>query len=154
MMLKNSPESKALRHAFFAERKAGKPDAIASGKPMPVEKTAVIGGGLMGAGIAVAMLGAGYQVHMIERDEAAAQGGADRVKDILEGSVKRGKLSDGAMERQLTRFSASANYGDCSDADLAIEAVFEDLSVKQEVFQKLDKVMGATSNSGDQHVLS
>ena len=80
MMLKNSPESKALRHAFFAERKAAKPHAIASAKPSPVEKVAVIGGGLMGAGIAVAMLDAAYQVHMIERDEAAAQGGAARAR--------------------------------------------------------------------------
>ncbi len=141
MLLKNSAESKALRHAFFAERKAAKPDAIEAGKPTPIEKIAVIGGGLMGAGISVAMLGAGYQVLMIERDEAAAQGGAARVRDIIEGSVERGKLSETAMQEQLAKFSASADYGDCADADLAIEAVFEDLAIKREVFQKLNKVM-------------
>ena len=141
MQLKGSSESKALRHAFFAERKAAKPEAIAGGTVLPINIVAVIGGGLMGAGISVAALGAGYQVHMVERDAAAAAAGMQRVTDILEGSVKRGKLSESGMAAQLEKFSSGSDYADCADAELAIEAVFEDLIVKRDVFKSLDKAM-------------
>ncbi len=141
MQLKGSSESKALRHAFFAERKAAKPEAIAGGTVLPINIVAVIGGGLMGAGISVAALGAGYQVHMVERDAAAAAAGMQRVTDILESSVKRGKLSETGMAVQLEKFSSSSDYADCADAELAVEAVFEDLIVKCDVFKSLDKAM-------------
>lgn len=141
MELKASSESKALRHAFFAERKAAKPGAIADGTVLPINIVTVIGGGLMGAGISVAALGAGYKVHMVERDAAAAAAGMQRVTDILEGSMKRGKLSEAGLAAQLGKFSTSADYADCADAELAIEAVFEDLSVKRDVFAALASVM-------------
>ncbi|MGB7286214.1 MAG: 3-hydroxyacyl-CoA dehydrogenase NAD-binding domain-containing protein [Salaquimonas sp.] len=140
--LKLSSESRALRHAFFAERKAAKPDTISGGDVLPLTQIAVIGGGLMGASICATALGAGYQVQMIERDDDAATSGAQRLRDILEGSVKRGKFSGTELAIQLANFSVSADYKDCANADMAIEAVFEDLTVKNKVFRSLADVMG------------
>lgn len=141
MELKASRESKALRHAFFAERKAAKPEELKDAKPRDLSMIAVVGGGLMGSGIATACLGAGYKVIMIEQNEQAAQAGYERVRANLEGAVKRGKLSDAALDRQMNNLAASHDYADAAPADLAIEAVFEDGEVKHEVFRKLADVM-------------
>ena len=140
--LRQSAESRALRHAFFAERQAAKPDAIKDVTPRDIARIAIVGGGLMGAGIAAAALSAGYEVVIVERGKAEAEAAEVRVTGLLEGALKRGKISREDFEKQRDNFSVAPDYGAAAGADLAIEAVFEDLEVKREVFRNLAKAMG------------
>lgn len=135
--LRDSAQSKALRHAFFSERAVSKPKAIEGGTTLKIKNITVVGGGLMGAGIAFACLMAGYGVTLIERDQEATDAGRDRVEDLITGGVKRGKISDDKAVKLRNALVASADYAASANADLAIEAVFEDLGVKQQVFQSL-----------------
>jgi len=135
--LRDSAQSKALRHAFFSERAVSKPKAIEGGTPISVGNIAVVGGGLMGAGIAFACLNAGYIVTLIERDQEAADAGRERIEGLIAGGVKRGKISDEKALKLHKALVASDDYASSADADLAIEAVFEDLAVKQKVFKSL-----------------
>lgn len=141
LALRQSAESRALRHAFFAERRVTKPDTLTGASPRDVKRVAVVGGGLMGAGIAVTALNAGLTVTMIERDAEAAAAGHDRVAGLLRGAVSRGKLTKAQLDAQLSAFFAGDTYAMAADTDLAIEAVFEDLIVKQQVFAELAAVM-------------
>ena len=141
LALRNSAESRALRHAFFAERTVAKPEAIKGVTPREVKHVAIVGGGLMGAGIAAACLNGGLQVTMIERDAEAAEAGAERVRGILDGAVKRGKSTVEERDALLEVFTASADFAAAKGAGLAIEAVFEDLDVKRAVFAELAAVM-------------
>ena len=139
--LRQSAESKALRYAFFAERQVAKPKAIQGVAPRQLNSVAVVGGGLMGAGIAMACLSGGLSVTLIERDTEAAEAAYQRVAGLIEGGVKRGKISTSKQSEMLERFGTTETYGDATEADLAIEAVFEDLDVKRSVFADLSKVM-------------
>lgn len=139
--LRQSNESRALRYAFFAERLVARPDAIAGVAPREVTRVAIVGGGLMGAGIAMACLGGGLSVTVIERDAASAQTAHERVAGLVAAGVKRGKISPSAEADMLARLSTTDTYAGASDADLAIEAVFEDLDVKRAVFADLAAVM-------------
>jgi len=139
--LRQSSQSRALRHAFFAERQAGKPRAITGIAARDITNVAIVGGGLMGAGIAMAVLSAGMRVTIIERDGDAAAAATARVHGLLAGAQKRGKMSAEAMAACKARFHAATDYSAARDADLAIEAVFEDLDVKRGVFQALEAVM-------------
>ena len=134
LRLRNSDESKALRHAFFAERSVLKPTAIAGGKPKEISHIAVAGGGLMGTGISMAALMAGLDVSIIERDGDAAKAAEDRTQEMIEGAVKRGKASEERAAAMQNALSASTEYSAASKADLVIEAVFENLDVKRQVF--------------------
>ncbi|MGE5538578.1 MAG: 3-hydroxyacyl-CoA dehydrogenase NAD-binding domain-containing protein [Gemmatimonas sp.] len=138
--LRDSDQAKALRHVFFAERAVSKVPGLEA-KPRTVETIAVIGGGTMGAGIAVAALRSGYKVRMVEADDAAVARGKANVEKNLDGFVSRGRLSADGKAEHLARFSASTDYGSASAADVAIEAVFEDMNVKKDVFRKLDAAM-------------
>ncbi len=140
--LRRSPESRALRHVFFAERAAARPEAIAGVTPRDVARVAIVGGGLMGAGIAAAALTAGLRVTLIERDAEAADAAHERVSGLLDGAVDRGKMDDAARDAALAGFAAVDDYAHAAGADLAIEAVFEDAAVKREVFAKLSEAMG------------
>ena len=139
--LRQSRESRALRHAFFAERQAGKPRAIAGVTAQGIATVAVVGGGLMGAGIAMAALSAGIKTTIIERDTDAADAATTRVHGLLEGAFKRGRISANGLDVKKALFRAAQDYSAASDADLAIEAVFEDLDVKRDVFHHLSAVM-------------
>lgn len=141
LQLRQSEESRALRHIFFAERKAVKPALLSDVAAKPVRQIAIVGGGLMGSGIATACLTAGYNVTLIERDSNAAEAASATVASLLQGSVKRGKLTAEASKTYLTALTATSDYAAASDADVAIEAVFEDLDAKRDVFQKLAEVM-------------
>jgi len=141
MELRASEQSAALRHAFFAERAAAKPPGLGEAQPRRVERVAVIGGGTMGAGIAVAFLNAGLPVVMVERDPAALQRGEGNVRGLLEGAQKRGLISPEAMEHRWAAFSTTLDYGDLAQVDLAVEAVFEDMEVKRQVFRALDAAL-------------
>ncbi len=139
--LRQSPESRALRHAFFAERTVSKPIAIVGATPRDITQIAVVGGGLMGAGIATAALNGGLSVTLIERDTDAASAARDRVTGLLKGAVKRGKMTEAKLQECLAAFRAVDDYAEAADAQLAIEAVFEDQGVKQQVFADLAKHM-------------
>jgi len=133
-----SAEHKGLAHAFFAERLAGKSPAGAA-QPRPVQHAGVIGGGTMGAGIAVAMLDAGLDVVLIERDAASLQAGQERIDHVYQRQVSSGRLDAATRERRLSRLSAATDYAALASVDLVVEAVFEDMDVKTQVFAELDR---------------
>ncbi|MEO0329192.1 MAG: 3-hydroxyacyl-CoA dehydrogenase NAD-binding domain-containing protein [Pseudomonadota bacterium] len=137
--LRDSDQSGALRHVFFAERQTTKIDIIKGVDPKPVNHCGVIGGGTMGAGIAAAMLLSGLTVTMIERDHKAAEAGNQRVVKILEGSRSRGILSNDKFDTALSRLAVNTDYNSLATTDLVIEAVFEDMNVKKQVFANLEK---------------
>jgi 3-hydroxyacyl-CoA dehydrogenase len=140
--LMSSPQSRGFRHAFLAERAAGKVEDITSATPVrPIERAAVIGAGTMGAGIAVALLDAGLPVGLVETDQAALDRGVARVAAIYDGQVKKGRLSPGERDRRMALLSPTLSYRDVNRADLVIEAVFESLPVKRTVFVALDRVL-------------
>ena len=136
----NSPQRAGLVHAFFAEREVTKSPETQSSQPRPFQKVGVIGGGTMGAGIAVALLDGGLQVTMIERDDAALALGQSRVAKVYDGLIKKGRLSEEGKAAILTRFNGSTAYDALADADIVVEAVFEDMGVKKAVFAELDRV--------------
>ncbi|WP_313071622.1 FAD-dependent oxidoreductase [Melaminivora sp.] len=136
----DSPQRAGLVHAFFAEREVAKVPEAQAAPARPVERVAVIGGGTMGAGIAVAALDAGLSVTLLERDEPALERGRANVRKVYDALVARGRLAPEAREARLARWRTSTRYEDIADADLVIEAVFEDLQVKRAVFAELDRV--------------
>jgi 3-hydroxyacyl-CoA dehydrogenase len=138
---KDSPQSAGLRHAFFAERTANKVPGVGKETPVAtINKVAVLGAGTMGAGIAYSCLNAGYSVHLLDNNEAGLERGRTTIQKLFEGGIARGKISEEKMLETIDRLSLSANYDDLSDADLVIEAVFENMAIKKEVFEKLDQV--------------
>lgn len=139
MRLKASPQSAALRYIFFAERAVGKSPRTKGVAPRPLARIGVIGGGTMGAGIAASALLAGLGVQMVERDTDAASAGAARVEGILGGALNRGLISEAKHAAALARFDAASDYATLADADLVIEAVFEDMAVKKQVFAALEQ---------------
>lgn len=143
LALRGTVEAAALRHVFFAERAAPRPDSLRNVVPQPIRSAAVIGGGTMGAGIAAALRNAGLPVTLIERDEAAVARGMANLRSIFEGAVKRGLMSEAAMASLMDGVTATTDYGLLADADLVIEAVFEDIDVKRAVFAQLGAVCRA-----------
>ncbi|MDG4648593.1 3-hydroxyacyl-CoA dehydrogenase NAD-binding domain-containing protein [Roseibacterium sp. SDUM158017] len=141
--LRDSEQSAALRHVFFAERSVSKIDRATEARPRPLARIGVVGGGTMGAGIAAACLLAGLSVAMTERDEAAAAAGRARTLAILDESARRGLLSEDARRAAGTALCASAELGALAECDLIVEAVFEDMDVKRAVFAELDRVARA-----------
>jgi 3-hydroxyacyl-CoA dehydrogenase len=140
--LMETPESKGLRHAFFAERAAGKVDGITPSTTIrPLDQAAVIGAGTMGAGIAVALLNAGIPLWLLEADQAALDRGLARIAGSYDGQVKKGKLTVSERDRRLALLRPTLSYETIGQADVVIEAVFESLEVKRQVFIALDRVM-------------
>jgi 3-hydroxyacyl-CoA dehydrogenase len=137
----NSPQRGALVHSFFAERQAGKINDLPSDvKPRPISSAAVIGGGTMGVGIALSFANAGVPVKLLEINEDALQRGLQRARDTYAASVKRGSLTEEAMEQRLKLVEGVTEYAALADADVVVEAVFEEMGVKQQVFEQLDAV--------------
>lgn len=145
LSLRASDQAKALRHIFFAERATTKSIGVTPVPPRDFETIGVIGGGTMGAGIAAACLLSGLKVVMVERDAAAAQKGADRLAAILGDALTRGVITENAKHTFLGAFHASCDYGDLKQADIVIEAAFEDLTIKQEIFARLDTITKPTA---------
>jgi 3-hydroxyacyl-CoA dehydrogenase len=140
--LMDTPESKGLRHAFFAERAAGKVEGITASTPVRLlDRAALIGAGTMGAGIAVALLDAGMPLWLVEADQAALDRGLSRIAGIYDGQVKKGKLAADERDRRLALVRPTLSYEAISRADVVIEAVFESMEVKRDVFIALDRVM-------------
>ncbi len=136
-----SDESKAQRHVFFAEREAQKvPDMPAGVTPREVKRAAVIGAGTMGGGIAMCFANAGIPVTVIEAEQAALDRGLDRVRGNYETAVKRGSLAAGEPEKRMALITPSTNFADLAEADIVIEAVFEEMPIKLKIFGELDRV--------------
>jgi 3-hydroxyacyl-CoA dehydrogenase len=131
--LRASPEAAALRHLFFAEREAAKVPGIENAKPREVKRVGVIGAGTMGAGIAMCFAEAGQEVVLVEADGAALERGLARMKK------EWGRKSDDAeVAKRAARVKPTTELGDVADCDLVVEAVFEDMAIKKELFGKLD----------------
>lgn len=142
MELIQSTESKALRHAFFGERAAGKISDVPETTPKrELHSAAVVGAGTMGAGIAMNFANAGMPVTLLETNQAALDRGLAMIRKNYEASVKKGKLKPEALERRMGLVTGSLAYEDIGNADIVIEAVFEDMGVKESVFRQLDAVM-------------
>ena len=137
-----TPESRALRHAFMAERATSKiPDVPADTPVRPVKKLAVIGAGTMGGGIAMNFLNAGIPVVLLEMKQEALDKGVGIIRKNYEAQVKKGKLKPEKLDARMALLSTTLNYADLKEADMVIEAVFEDIGVKEQVFKTLDEVM-------------
>jgi 3-hydroxyacyl-CoA dehydrogenase len=137
--LVQSPESRALRHAFFGERAASKIADVPSDTPTrTIAKVAVIGAGTMGGGIAMSFANAGLPVTLIDTSGEALERGLATIRGNYDNTVKKGKLAAEAARERLARISPSLSYDDLTHADLIVEAVFEDLGVKEQVFRRID----------------
>ena len=137
-----SPEGRALRHIFIAERAASKiPDVPADTPKRDIKSIAVIGAGTMGGGISMNFLNAGIPVKMLEMKQEALDRGIATVRKNYEAQVKKGKLKQDKYEQRMAMLTTTLSYDDLGEADMVIEAVFEEMGVKEKVFKELDRVM-------------
>ena len=137
-----TPQSRALRHLFFGERAASKiPDLHPNTALRTVASVAIIGAGTMGSGIAMNFLNAGIPVQMLELQFEALERGVATMRRTYEAQVSKGKFKPEALEQRMALLRTTLQYDDLAQADLVIEAVFEDMGVKAAVFQELDRVM-------------
>jgi 3-hydroxyacyl-CoA dehydrogenase len=140
--LTQTTESKALRHAFFAERAAGKvPDVPADTPVREIRSAAVVGAGTMGGGIAMALANAGIPVTILETEREALDKGLATIRKNYDNTVAKGKLAPEKAEQRIALVSGTLDYAGIAQADIVIEAVFEDLGVKETVFRQLDAIM-------------
>jgi len=141
MELMGGPQSAALRHVFFAEREAARIDGIGKDTPMrSIERVGIVGGGTMGGGIAMSFANAGFAVTLVEINDEALERGLAIIESNYAGSVKRGKLSEEAAAGCRSLITGATDYASLADADLVIEAVFEDPELKKSIFAKLDGI--------------
>ncbi|MGY3387583.1 3-hydroxyacyl-CoA dehydrogenase [Bradyrhizobium sp. USDA 3311] len=139
--LMSGVQSKSQRHLFFAEREAAKVAGLGKDvKPRDVRKVAVVGAGTMGGGIAMSFLKGGIPVTLLEMNQEALERGLGVIRKNYDISVARGSLTTQARDQRFARLSGTTRYEDLAEADIIIEAVFEDMLVKKEVFVKLDRV--------------
>ncbi|RKP55798.1 3-hydroxyacyl-CoA dehydrogenase NAD-binding domain-containing protein [Pararobbsia silviterrae] len=136
----DSPQRAGLIHAFFAEREVSKTPELAAAKPRKIAHVGVVGGGTMGAGIAIAVLDAGLPVTMIERDTPSLERGRQNIEKVYDSLVARGRMTPDAKAATLARWNGSTQYEALASVDLVIEAVFEEMAVKHGVFAELDRV--------------
>ncbi len=142
MGLMFTPESKALRHIFMADRAASKiPDVPADTPQRDIKSVAVIGAGTMGGGISMNFLNAGVPVKILEMKQEALDKGLAIIRKNYESQVKKGKLKQDKYEQRMSLLTTTLSYDDLKDADMVIEAVFEEMGVKEKVFKELDRVM-------------
>jgi 3-hydroxyacyl-CoA dehydrogenase len=140
LKLVDSDQARAQRHIFFAEREVWKiPEIPKDTREYPIERVGVIGFGTMGSGIAMCFANAGLPVTVVESDQKALDRGFDKVRGSYASSVSKGRFSQEEMDACLSRIHGVLDYSPLADADLVVEAVFENLEVKQEVFRRLDE---------------
>ncbi len=136
-----TPQARAQQHLFFAERNAAKiPGVEASTKPRPVDKVAIIGSGTMGGGIAMNFLNAGIPVALLDVNEDVLRKNLGMIRKNYEISAAKGRFTAEQVEQRLGLLQATTDYADIRDADLVIEAVFEELALKKRIFATLDEV--------------
>lgn len=135
-------QSKALRHVFFAERAASKIDDVPKDTPLiDIKKVGILGAGTMGGGIAMNFLSAGIPVTILERQQEALDRGVGLIRKNYENTAKRGRMTDEQVEKAMSLLTPTLEMDDLSDCDLVIEAVFELMEIKKDVFTNLDKVV-------------
>jgi 3-hydroxyacyl-CoA dehydrogenase len=140
--LENSAEARALRYAFFAEREVAKLPDIPRDTPLrPIKTAAIVGAGTMGGGIAMSFAEFGFPVRLLEANQEALDRGLSRIRGNYETSIRRGSLTEAEMNRRMALIEPVKSYDDIAQCDVVIEAVFERIPVKEEVFKKLDEVM-------------
>ncbi|WLI91271.1 3-hydroxyacyl-CoA dehydrogenase NAD-binding domain-containing protein [Massilia sp. R2A-15] len=140
--LAQTPESKALRHAFFAERNASKvPDVPADTPVREIRQAAIVGAGTMGGGIAMNFANAGIPVILLETKQEALDKGLATIRKNYENTMKKGKLTQEKFDQRVGLITGTLSYADIAQADIVVEAVFEDMGVKESVFRQLDAVM-------------
>ena len=148
-----SEESQALRHAFFAERAAAKIPGVDDKTPQrKVERVAVIGSGTMGSGIAMSFANAGIPVTLLDAKQEALDRGMSGIRKFYEGAAAKGKLKPDEAKRRAALITPALDFAAAANADLIIEAVFEDIAVKKSVFRELDRVRPARCDSRHQHL--
>lgn len=137
----NSPQRAGLVHSFFAEREASKVKGLATDTPIrQVKSIGIIGAGTMGGGIAMNFANVGIPVTIVEMKQEALDNGLNIIRKNYEGSAKRGRLTQQQVEERVALIRGSLDYDDFKDVDLVIEAVFENMAIKKEIFAKLDSV--------------
>jgi len=140
--LVNTTESKALRHMFFAERQTTKiPGVPEDTQVRPIRKAAIIGAGTMGGGIAMSFANVGIPVTVVDTTQDALDRGMSRIKSNYAATVEKGRLTQADMDKRMSLIQGSVNLGKAADADIVIEAVFERMDVKQDLFRKLDAIV-------------
>ena len=140
--LMDSPVSKSLRHIFFAERAAQRVDGLPPKTPTrEIRAVAIIGAGTMGTGIAINFLNAGIRTHLLEVGQEALERGVSRIRENYEGQIKKGRMDAKKRDATLALLVPTLQYADIAGDDLVIEAVFEDMGVKEKVFRQLDATM-------------
>jgi 3-hydroxyacyl-CoA dehydrogenase len=140
--LVGTAESKSLRHAFFAERQTTKiPDVPEDTPVRPVQKAAVIGAGTMGGGIAMSFANAGIPVMLVDVSEDAVEKGLSRIRSNYAATVSKGRLAQSEMDKRMDLIRPTINLGQAADADIVVEAVFERMDVKKDMFRKLDGIV-------------
>ena len=148
-----SDQSKALIHVFFAEREVAKVPGIAKDTPrIPIRRAAVVGAGTMGGGIAMTYANAGIPVLLKEVDQAALDRGLATIKKNYASTVQKGRLTQQQMDERLARIEPTLSYDRFAEADIVVEAVFEGMALKKQVFAELDKVDPAGRHPGVQHL--
>src|SRR5262245_12424300 len=136
-----SPYARALQYAFFAERQAANLPGIASdAKLREVNTIGILGAGTMGTGIALAFLNGGFPVTIVETTQEALDRGVDRIKDTLSANAKRGRITESQAADRFAKLTPSLLIEDLAKCDLVVEAVFENMALKKEVFHRLDMV--------------
>src|SRR2546425_354080 len=142
--LLHSPESKAQRYFFFAEREAAKiPDVPPDTPAKEIRKAAVLGAGTMGGGIAMNFANVGIPVTVVEVAREPLERGLDVVRKNYEATASKGRLTPADVGRRLGLIRGTTDFGEVADADIVVEAVFEEMPIKQEVFAKIDKICKA-----------
>jgi len=142
MQLLPTPESRALRHAFFGERAASKIPDVPDTTPLrKVEKMAVIGAGTMGGGITMNFINIGMPVTLLETKQDALDRGLATIRKNYDSSVKKGRMTAAQVDERMALIKPTLSYDDLKEADMVIEAVFEEIGVKEQVFKQLDAVM-------------
>jgi 3-hydroxyacyl-CoA dehydrogenase len=140
--LVSTSESKALRHMFFAERQTSKIPDVPEDTPLrPIHKAAIIGAGTMGGGIAMCFANAGIPVQLLDSTQDALDRGLQRIKSNYAATVDKGRLAQSDMDKRMGLIHGSVNLGKAADADIVVEAVFERMDVKTELFKKLDGIV-------------
>lgn len=142
--LQASPQAAALRHVFFSEREVGRVPHLKGIEPRSFGVVGIIGAGTMGAGIAVAFLDAGMTVKVVESSDAAAEAGRARIAGLYNRSIKSGRITEATRSERLSRLTVTPRFDTLASVDLVVEAIFEDMDVKKDIFARL----GTTTRPG------
>jgi 3-hydroxyacyl-CoA dehydrogenase len=142
MKLVTGDQSRALRHVFFAERAAAKIDGVPADTPtIPIRRVGVVGAGTMGGGISMNFLSVGIPVTIVEREQAPLDRGVATIRKNYDTTARRGRLTEQQVEKAMSLLRPTLDFEDLADCDLVIEAVFENMDLKKEVFRKLDAIV-------------